>query len=189
MYSLTKHRIHVLVKIDKNLEKDVFRLITSVGRRKNSEFPWGIEPQTFGFRAPILSLISIHKHDSIDIADPSSMHSLKSLCGSVVEHRSADLRGIRRSEVPFLMGTQDFFSSSNDYENMQNIFLYFFIELKTYHLSYSIGKTCWKIATGNNRVYLHVTFGGIFTIQQGLISCPLHGKTALKISNITLWNS
>ena len=110
MNSLTKHRIHVLVKIDKNLEKDVFRLITIVGQRKNSESPRGIEPQTFGFRAPILSLISIHKHDSIDIADPSSMHSLKSLCGSVVEHRSADFRGIRRSEVPFLMRTQDFFS-------------------------------------------------------------------------------
>ena len=72
---------------------------------------------------------------------------------------------------------------------MQNIFLYFFIELKTYHLSCSIDKTCWKIAAGNNQVYLHVTFGGIFTIQQGLISCPLHGKTALKILNITLWNS
>ena len=64
---------------------------------------------------------------------------------------------------------------------MQNIFLYFFTELKTYHLSCSIDKTCWKIATGNNQVYLHVTFGGIFTIQQGLISCPLHGKTALNI--------
>ena len=30
-------------------------------------------------------------------------------------------------------------------------------------------------------MYLHVTFGGIFTIHQGLISCPLHWKT-LKIS-------
>ena len=49
------------------------------------------------------------------------------------------------------------------------------------HALIKIYKTCWKIATGNNRVYLHVTFGGIFTIQQGLISCPLHGKTALNI--------
>ena len=57
------------------------------------------------------------------------------------------------------------------------------------HALIKIYKTCWKIATSNNRVYLHVTFGGIFTIQQGLISCPLHGKTALKILNITLWNS
>ena len=31
-------------------------------------------------------------------------------------------------------------------------------------------------------MHLHVTFGGIFTIQQGLISCPLHWKTTLKIS-------
>ena len=31
-------------------------------------------------------------------------------------------------------------------------------------------------------MYLHVTFGGIFTIQQSLISCPFHWKTTLKIS-------
>ena len=31
-------------------------------------------------------------------------------------------------------------------------------------------------------MYLHVTFGGIFTIQQRFISCPLHWKTTLKIS-------
>ena len=36
-----------------------------------------------------------------------------------------------------------------------------------------IDKPFWKIATGNNWVYLHVTFSGISTIQQGLISCPL----------------
>ena len=59
--------------------------------------------------------------------------------------------------------------------------------LKKHRINFlkKIYKTCWKTATGNNRVHLHVTFGGIFTIQQGLISCPLHGKTALKISNIT----
>ena len=31
-------------------------------------------------------------------------------------------------------------------------------------------------------MYLHVTFGGIFTVQQGLISSPLHWKTTLEIS-------
>ena len=31
-------------------------------------------------------------------------------------------------------------------------------------------------------MYLHVTFCGIFTKQQRLISCPLHWKTTLKIS-------
>ena len=45
----------------------------------------------------------------------------------------------------------------------------------------NIDKTYWKVAKSDNRVYLHVTFGGIFTVQQGLISCPLHGKTALEI--------
>ena len=39
------------------LTERCFRLVTSVGQRKNSEFPRGIEPQTFGFRALILSLI------------------------------------------------------------------------------------------------------------------------------------
>ena len=34
--------------------KYFFRLITSVGQRNNSEFSRGIEPQTFGFRAPML---------------------------------------------------------------------------------------------------------------------------------------
>ena len=40
-----------------NIEKDVFfRLVTSVGRRKNSESPRGIEPLTFGFRGSMLYL-------------------------------------------------------------------------------------------------------------------------------------
>ena len=37
----------------KEIQKDVCRLVTSVGYRKNSESPWGNEPQTFGFRAPM----------------------------------------------------------------------------------------------------------------------------------------
>ena len=36
------------------IKKFFFRLVTSVGQRKNSESPLGIEPQTLGFRAPIL---------------------------------------------------------------------------------------------------------------------------------------
>ena len=97
------------------------------------------------------------------------------------EHRSAESDGLRFDSS---WGAK-IFSLSNARERMKNIFLYFFTEPKTYPPSYSIGKTCWKIATGNNQVYLHITFGGIFTIHQGLISCPLHWKTALKISNIT----
>ena len=52
------------------IEKCGFRLVTSVGQRKNSESSWGIQPQTFGFRAP-------------------------TPCGSDVEHRSAESEGLR----------------------------------------------------------------------------------------------
>ena len=48
-----KIRGMVSFKLGKDIKKDVFRLVTSVGQRKNSESPWGIEPQTFGFRAPM----------------------------------------------------------------------------------------------------------------------------------------
>ena len=41
-------------QLGKEIEKDVFHLVTSVGQRKNSESPGGIEPLTFGFRAPML---------------------------------------------------------------------------------------------------------------------------------------
>ena len=34
--------------------KDIFRLVTSVGQRKNFESIGEIEPQTFGFSAPML---------------------------------------------------------------------------------------------------------------------------------------
>ena len=34
----------VSFELGKEIERDVFRLVTSVGQRKNSEFPWGIEP-------------------------------------------------------------------------------------------------------------------------------------------------
>ena len=41
-----------------NKEKRFFRLVTSVGQRKNSESPRGIEPQSFGFRSPMLYCIT-----------------------------------------------------------------------------------------------------------------------------------
>ena len=41
-------------ELGKEIEKDVFRLVTSLGQRKKSESPWVIEPQTFGFRARML---------------------------------------------------------------------------------------------------------------------------------------
>ena len=47
----------------------------------------------------------------------------------------ASERGIRRFEVRFLMGTQNFLFPTL-MKRGKNIFLYFFTELKTYHLFY-----------------------------------------------------
>ena len=42
-------------RLGKEIEKNVFLFnITSVGQRKNCEFPWGIEPQTLEFCFPML---------------------------------------------------------------------------------------------------------------------------------------
>ena len=82
----------------KEIKKDVFRLVTSVGQRRNSESAWGIEPRTSNTEPELfplsstryqtnniflyfftelktyyLSYISIYKYHAIDIADPSSM--------------------------------------------------------------------------------------------------------------------
>ena len=66
------------------------------------------------------------------------MHELRSkspspysLCGSVVEHWSS------KAQLEFLMGTQIFFLT-HARDKTKNIILYFFTELKTYHLFYSI---------------------------------------------------
>ena len=44
------------VQTGRYIEKYVFRLVTSVGqiKKKYSESPRGIEPQTYGFRAQML---------------------------------------------------------------------------------------------------------------------------------------
>ena len=42
----------VTFELVKEVEKDVFCLVMSVGKRKKPEYPWGIEPQTFRFCAP-----------------------------------------------------------------------------------------------------------------------------------------
>ena len=46
----------VSFELAKEAEKDVFRLVSSVGQRKNSESPWGIKPQALGFRFDALPL-------------------------------------------------------------------------------------------------------------------------------------
>ena len=83
---------------------------------------------------------SIYKHEAIDFADPRSMQdachinfvmdlALRRVCGSVVE-----LGALR------FVSSWGIFSFSHAREKTENIFLYFFTELKTNHLSYSILK-------------------------------------------------
>ena len=56
------------------------------------------------------------------------------LNGKALEH------GIWWSEAQFLIGTQSFSLSHARDKKKKNIFLYFFTELKPYHLSYSFYK-------------------------------------------------
>ena len=86
---------------------------------------------------------SIYKHDAIDIADPSGMQDschksfkkdLAHLESMWLSGRASEC-GICRSEVRFLMGTQNFFVLRSRQD--VNIFLNVFTELTTYHPSYS----------------------------------------------------
>ena len=63
---------------------------------------------------------------------PNRPHSLWSLCGSVVEHRSTVFEGLRFN---FSWGIR-MFCLSHTCDKIKNIFLYIFSELKIYHLSY-----------------------------------------------------
>ena len=105
-----------------------FRLVASVGQRKNSESPRGIEPQTCGFRKKTslcislpsskltFSRSSIYNLYAFDTADPSSMQDACHMNFEFVidlahrrvsvaqwlEHRSAESEGLSE-------GTQNFF--------------------------------------------------------------------------------
>ena len=89
---VNKIRDMVSFKLGKDIKKDVFRLVTSVGQRKNSESPQRIEPQTFGFRA----LMLYHG---------ATLRSVRSIT-KFIWHASCILLG---SAVRFLMRTQNFF--------------------------------------------------------------------------------
>ena len=99
-------------ELGKEKEKDFFRHFTSMGERKNSESPWGIKPQTFGFRARM----PYHWATETKV--------------------SAESEGLRFDSSWGLRS----YSFSLVREKKKNIFLYFFTELKTYQISYSIYK-------------------------------------------------
>lgn len=86
-----------------------FRLVTSVGQRKNSNSPQGTESQTFGFRA---ALPLSHRDSMVREANYEV---------------DCSERGIRKSEVRFLMGTQNFLSDARDKATKHLSLLYLYI--------------------------------------------------------------
>ena len=112
-----------------HIEEDVFRLVTSVGQRENY---------------PLSLLFYLQKHDAVDIlavCRTRVMYELrngprapKSLCGSVVEYRSAETEGLRFHSSWELRT----FSLSHARDRTKNIFLYFLTELKIYYLSHYV---------------------------------------------------
>ena len=66
------------------------------------------------------------------------MHVMLYHCGSVVEHWTPESQGIRfNSTLGFKI-----FSLLHACDRQKNVFLYFFTELKPYHLSYSVKEIC-----------------------------------------------
>ena len=59
---VNKIREMVSFELSKEIEKDVFLLVTSEGKRITSEFPWGIEPQAFGFCDHLCLCVSVVEH-------------------------------------------------------------------------------------------------------------------------------
>ena len=96
---------------------------------------WQDEKKFFSIPLPssklTISLISIYKQYTIDIADPSNIldacHTnfvinLSLTVESLWLSGRASERGIRRSEVRFLMGTQNFFSVPRSWQDEQKSF-------------------------------------------------------------------
>ena len=137
-------------------KKDVFHLVTSWGQRKNSEFPWGIEP--------------LHC-DALPLSQNRSQSNLKTFriwkskvwllwynhgylmviwfvlwCSATELELECGTVGLRFNSSWGLR----IFSLSKARDKTKNIFLYFFTELKTYHVSYSFYKlndTCLLIGS------------------------------------------
>ena len=141
------------------MKKDVFCLVTSMGQRKNSEFPWGIEPLTFGFCTVMLyhwarvnQTLRLSESESLKVWLLWYNHGYLMVIWFVLWCSATELElecgtgGLRFNSSWGLR----IFSLSNAHDKTKNIFLYFFTELKTYHLSYSFYKlndTCLLIGS------------------------------------------
>ena len=82
------NRIREMVTFDlcKQIEKEVFVVVASTGKRKNSESRQGIDPMLIREKNTFLYFFtklktshlsySIYKHDTVNIADPRSMQDV-----------------------------------------------------------------------------------------------------------------
>ena len=164
------NRIREMVNFEhcKEIEKNVFCHVKSVGQRKKFKSPWEIEPQTFEFCIVMLyhwateilqwarSIMKSIWHVSCillgsamliasAVSDPNSMQDMchMNFVIDLIPIESLWLSG-RASEHGIQRSEVRFlmgtwiFSLSHAHDMTKNIFLYFFTKLRTYHLSYSI---------------------------------------------------
>ena len=80
---------------DLSRERCFFSSYHERGEGKNSESPWGIESQTFGFLVPMLYYWATQTLWWARPFRSSYRTHFLSLCSSVVEHRSAESKGLR----------------------------------------------------------------------------------------------
>ena len=99
-----------LYELGKEIEKGIFCLFTSMGQRKKT-----------------LLILTVCR--TYELHNGSS--SPYGLCSSAVEHQSAESGGLRFNSSWGLR----IFSFSHTRDKTENMFLYFFTELKTYHFS------------------------------------------------------
>ena len=124
-----------------------------MGQRKNSEFPWGIEPQTFGFCTAMLyhwarETLWWERPITKFIHDTHCAHCRQWISGSAMSIVWAllTLESLWLSGRALYWSVQskglrfNYFSLSHTCDKTKNVFLYFFIKFKTYHLSYCMNK-------------------------------------------------
>ena len=109
------------------------RLVTSMGQRKNSESLWGIEPQTFRFVLWCFTtepqrLFSeqglLRSSNDMHTARMSNVDSVMFLTVMLYLYQwQSNGAQIQRSEVRFLMGTQNFFFVPRSWRNENTSFL------------------------------------------------------------------
>ena len=147
----------VSFELGKEIEIDVF--LSCVRQRENSESPWGIKPQAFGFRAPMLyhwatetpqwarSIMKLIWHASCILLYEIGNRPLSpwSFCDSVVGHRSAESEGLSFDSS---LGRR-IFPLSHARDKTKNIFLYHLPHINYIHYLVTKAKIRKRIERGH----------------------------------------